>query len=373
MEYRPMGNTGVRVSALGFGTMRLPEEDGKIRQDEAISMIRWAIDQGVNYVDTAYPYHGGQSEVLVGKALADGYREKVYLATKCPVWKIEKAEDLDAVLAEQMEKLQTDHIDFYLVHAINRERWEKTVVPSGMLDRLLEAKKDGRVRHIGFSFHDELPLFREIVDYWDQWDFCQIQLNYVDTQHQAGLEGLEYAAQKGLGVVIMEPLRGGYLANLPEKAAEIIHSTGKSPVELALDFLWDRPEVSLLLSGMSDMQQVKENVSFAQKAQPNMLLPEERNVLTQVESQLRAYEEIPCTGCNYCSVCPREIAIPHIIAAYNKCQVEMSLSEGKKAYREAAQFGALADACIGCGSCEVQCPQQIPISTWMRKIYGLLN
>ncbi len=373
MEMRKMGNTGVAVSPLGFGTMRLPEKDGKIDRPEAIAMIRWAIDHGVNYVDTAYPYHGGESEIVTGLALRDGYREKVSLATKYPVWKMEDGADLNTVLTEQLEKLQTDHIDFYMLHAVGRERWEKTILPNGLMEQLLQAKKDGRVRHIGFSFHDDLKLFKEIVDYWDEWDFCQIQLNYVDKTHQAGLEGLEYAASKGLGVIIMEPLRGGYLARLPERVEDIFRQRDKDPVELALDFLWDRPEVSLLLSGMSTMEQVRQNVAFAEKARVHMLEKEDGELLEKAEAMLRSFAEIPCTGCNYCSVCPQGIAIPQIFTAYNKCRVSMELFMGRKYYREAGKEGALADACVGCKACEGQCPQQIPISQWMPEIHSLLK
>lgn len=374
MEYRQMGKTGVKVSPLGFGAMRLPEKDGQVDTEEAVKMIRWAIDHGLNYVDTAYPYHGGQSESVVGHALTDGYRERVFLATKCPIWKIQKGEDLDTVLAEQLQKLQTDHIDFYLLHALSRERWEKAVLPCGLLDRLAAAKADGRVRHIGFSFHDDYSLFQQIVDYWDQWDFCQIQLNYVDQKHQAGIAGLEYAASRGLGVVIMEPLRGGYLANLPEQAERVIASgSEKTSVELALDFLWDRPEVSLLLSGMSTFQQVQENMAYAEKAKAGMLTADEHVILAQVENTLRSFAQIDCTKCGYCSVCPQGIAIPQIFAAYNHCQVHMDLYEGRKMYREAKDAGALADACIGCRACQEQCPQQIPISEWMPKIHQLLR
>lgn len=373
MKLRVMGNTGIQVSPLGFGTMRLPEKDGKIDRPEAIKMIRWAIDNGLNYVDTAYPYHAGESEIVTGLALQDGYREKVSLATKYPIWKMEEGCDLTTILAEQLQKLQTDHIDFYMLHAVSRDRWENLVLPNGIMQQLLKAKEEGKVRHIGFSFHDDLTLFKEMVDYWPHWDFCQIQLNYVDKKHQAGIEGLEYAASKGLGVVIMEPLRGGYLARLPEQAEAIFRNAGKDPVEMALDFLWDRPEVSLLLSGMSTMEQVQQNMAFAEKAEVGMLTEEDHVLLEQAEGVLRSFAEIPCTGCNYCSVCPQGIAIPQIFTAYNKCRVSMELFVGRKHYREAAQEGALGDACIGCGACEAQCPQGISIHEWMPKIHELFK
>ena len=374
MNYRNMGKTGAKVSPLGFGMMRLPKTPaGEIDGKTSVDMLRWAIDHGLNYVDTAYNYLDGQSEIITGQALQGGYREKVYLATKCPVWIIEKPEDFDALLDEQLAKLQTDHIDFYLLHSLGMDRWKQTILPHNVLQRLLAAKQAGKVCHIGFSFHDDLAAFKTIVDYWDQWDFCQIQLNYVDTQHQAGLAGLEYAAGKGLGVVIMEPLRGGYLANVPEEVEKVLGQGGKTPVEMGLDFLWDRPEVSVVLSGMSTPEQVQANLTYMASAKPGMLTPAEREWIQAAEKLLRSYAAIPCTGCNYCSVCPQGIAIPQIFSAYNACRTAMSLGEGHQKYREAAKTGALGDACVGCGTCEAQCPQHLPISQWMPKIHQLLG
>ena len=236
MKYRKFGSTGLEVSALGFGCMRLPiHEDKTIDEEKAIAMIRHAIDSGVNYVDTAYPYHQGTSELVVGKALKDGYREKTYLADKLPVWLIEKEEDFDKYLDEQLEKLGTDHIDFYLLHALSRERFEERVKKFNLTKKMEEAKAAGKIRYLGFSFHDSLDVFKEIVDYY-HWDFCQIQYNYINTNYQAGTEGLKYAASKGLGVVVMEPLLGGKLANLAEHVAEVVPDK-KSQVEYALDFL----------------------------------------------------------------------------------------------------------------------------------------
>ena len=374
MEYRQFGKTGVQVSPLGFGMMRLPKtEDGKIDREAAIRNVRRAIDRGLNYVDTAYNYHEGESEVVTGEALLDGYRERVFLATKCPVWKLSETVTVADLLEEQLQKLQTDHVDFYLLHALSRKRWEETVLPLGAVEQMLEARRAGKVRYVGFSFHDDLETFKEIIDYTDQWDFCQIQLNYVDTGHQAGLEGLQYAASRGLGVVIMEPLRGGYLANLPENVEKTLSTSGKSPVEMAFDFLWDRPEVSLLLSGMSTFQQVEDNMSYAARSGIGMLTEEERNIFPKAEELLRACETVPCTGCNYCSVCPQGIAIPQIFEAYNNCRKNMSLFAGKEGYKKAAETGALANDCVGCGACEAQCPQQLPISQWMPRIHDLLK
>lgn len=374
MEFRQFGRTGIKVSPLGFGMMRLPKTtDGKIDRESAIHNVRWAIDHGLNYVDTAYNYHDGESEIITGEALLDGYREKVFLATKCPVWKLSETVTVASVLDEQLRKLQTDHVDFYLLHSLGRKRWEETILPLRGVEQMLEAKRAGKVRYIGFSFHDDLETFKQIIDYTDQWDFCQIQLNYVDTRHQAGIEGLEYAASKGLGVVIMEPLRGGYLANLPQNVADTLSATGKSPVEMAFNFLWDRPEVSLLLSGMSTIQQVEDNMAYAQRSGVGMLADEERALFPKAEELLRACETVPCTGCNYCSVCPQGIAIPQIFEAYNNCRKSMSLSVGKGDYKKAAESGTLADYCVGCRACESQCPQHLPISQWMPKIHELLK
>ena len=215
MKYSTFGKTGCRVSRLGFGAMRMPltnpEDSSSVNAEEAVKMIRFAIDSGVNYVDTAFFYHGGESEKIVGQALKDGYREKTYLATKLPMGEVKEAADFDRILNTQLEKLGTDHIDFYLFHALNDSHW-KTVKKLGLIDKMKQAKKDGRIRHMGFSFHDNPEIFTKIIDEYDGCEFCQIQLNYLDTDHQAGIDGLEYAYSKGLGVVIMEPVRGGRLA-----------------------------------------------------------------------------------------------------------------------------------------------------------------
>lgn len=371
MEYRNLGKA--KVFPLGFGMMRLPKQNGAVDVAESIANLRWAIDHGLNYVDTAYNYLEGESEVITGQALKDGYREKVYLATKCPVWKIEKPEDFDALLDQQLKKLDVEFLDFYLLHSLNLERWNDTIIPHDVPERMLAAKKAGKVRNIGFSFHDNLDAFKTMVDYWDQWDFCQIQLNYMDKEHQAGLAGLEYAASKGLGVVIMEPLRGGYLANVPDNVKEVLGRGGKDPVEMGLDFLWDRPEVSVVLSGMSTLEQVRANVAYAAKAKPGMLTAEEHTWIREAEELLRTKATVACTGCNYCSVCPQYIPIPKIFEAYNECRANMSIHAGHKKYAEACTEGIWGDACVGCHACEAQCPQQLPISQWMPKIHELLR
>ena len=369
MQYRTFGRTGIAVSALGFGTMRLPlAQEEKVDEAEAIAILRHAIDSGVNYVDTAYPYHQGNSERVVGKALQDGYREKTYLADKCPVWLVEKEEDFEKILDEQLEKLQTDHIDFYLLHALNRERLEEKVKKFHLVDHMKKAREAGKIRFLGFSFHDSLDVFKEIVDYSDDWDFCQIQYNYINVDYQAGMEGLRYAAQKGLAVVIMEPLLGGRLANLSDHVAEVF-SKEKSPVEHALDFLWDQPEVSLLLSGMSSRQQVEDNLVYADRSAVGCLKEEEKEAYRKAKEIYDSMSMVGCTGCAYCMPCPFGLNIPEIFKAYNLYGLH-GLNPAKEAYEK---LGVLADACRSCHHCEKECPQNLKISQVMKDVRALLG
>ena len=368
MQYRNFGKTGIKVSALGFGTMRFPLlHDEVVDEERAIGMIRHAIDEGVNYIDTAYPYHQGESERIVGKALADGYREKTYLATKCPVWKLQKAEDFETLLDEQLEKLNTDHIDFYLLHALNKERFEK-IKNFHLIDHMLEARKAGKIRYLGFSFHDDLEVFKQIVDYTDQWDFCQIQYNYINRAYQAGDEGLTYAAEKGLAVIIMEPLLGGRLANLSEHVAEVF-SKDKTSVEHALDFLWDKKEVSLLLSGMGTEQQVEDNLVYAGRSAVGMLTAEEKKQYEKAKEIYDKMSMVDCTGCAYCMPCPFGLNIPELFKAYNTYGPEGK--DGMK--REYEKQQVRSDSCRSCHQCEKACPQNIKISEQMKKIAELMK
>ena len=365
MNYRKFGNLVDKISALGFGAMRLPVagEDNHIDEAEAIRMIRHAIDQGVNYVDTAYPYHKGESELVVGKALKDGYREKTYLATKCPVWEIEKEEDFERLLEVQLNKLQVEKIDFYLLHAIDKDRLENKIKKFNLTKHMEKAKADGKIGYIGFSFHDELHVFKEIVDYYDKWDFCQIQFNYINTDYQAGLEGLEYAANKGLGVIIMEPLLGGKLANpYPNVANEFTDE--KNPVEWALDYIWNRPEVSLLLSGMSTMEQVEGNLLYASRSSVEMLTTKELDMFKEAKRIFDTQALVRCTKCAYCMPCPFGLDIPEIFETYNKSAV-VEAEKAKEAYDK---FEVKASQCKTCRHCEKECPQHIEISQVMKDI-----
>lgn len=372
MHYRKFGNTGIELSGLGFGAMRLPtvEQDGKtvIDEEQAISMIRYAIDQGVNYVDTAYPYHDGQSEILVGKALKDGYREKTFLATKSPVWKIQKEEDFEKLLDEQLEKLQVDYIDFYLLHALDKDRFENTILKYNLIEQMDKMKAKGKIKYMGFSFHDNADVFRQIVDSCDHWDFCQIQFNYIDTDQQATVEGLEYAASRGIPVIIMEPLLGGKLANPPKNVAAALDPK-KSPVEWALDFVWDRPEVALLLSGMSTPQQVEDNLVYADRAYIGMLTDEDKEMLANAKKIYDTMALVSCTKCRYCMPCPNGLQIPDIFEAYNQT-ASVGMEEAKKLY---TSFELKASDCVQCRACEVECPQHIEISQVMTEVDSVFS
>ena len=377
MKRRTIGNTGIDVFPLGFGVMRLPMKDGGrsnsrvdkslIDVDASVAMIREAIDNGLDYLDTAYPYVGGVAEKVLGLALKDGYREKVRIATKTTPWLQNDEGDFEKMMSEQFERIGTDYFDFYMIHSINDDSWRNKVLPLGLVDKLFAAKRDGKVGHVGFSFHDNIDLFKEIVDY-APWDFCQIQLNYFDMGYQAGIEGLKYAASKGLGVIIMEPLRGGYLADIPQDVSEIL-GKGKNPVEHALDFLWDMPEVSLVLSGMYSSEQVRENMEYASRSNVGMLSDEERAAFAKARERLLAYGMIPCTGCAYCMPCPKGICIPNNFAVYNEYCTHKNLARAKDAYKITVPlFGERASDCVGCRSCEKLCPQNIEISAWLNKI-----
>ncbi len=364
MQYRKFGSTGVQVSALGFGCMRLPlNSDGTVDEAEAISIIRHAIDQGVNYIDTAYPYHQETSEIIVGKALQDGYSEKVYLATKSPMWKLEKEEDFDEILEEQLQKLRTDHIDFYLLHALNKERFEEKVKGFHLIDHMMKAREAGKIRYLGFSFHDDLETFKRIVDYTDQWDFCQIQYNYINTDSQDGDEGLRYAADKGMGVIVMEPLLGGRLASLSGHVAECLPSD-KTAVEHALDFVWDKKEVSLLLSGMSARQQVLDNLVYADRSAVGMLSEEAKAAYVKAKEVYDRMSMVACTACAYCMPCPFGLNIPELFKTYNLYGV-VGKGDAQAAYEKQQ---VRADQCRACHKCEQVCPQGIKVSSVMKDI-----
>lgn len=375
MQYREFGKLNWSVSALGFGAMRLPtikkEDKTLVDEDEAIKMIRYAIDQGVNYVDTAYPYHDGASEVVVGKALHNGYRDRVKLATKMPCWLIEKPEDFDKFLDEQLQRLQTDHIEFYLLHAIWTNRWEK-MQRMQVFDWAETAIADGRIGALGFSYHDSFPLFKEVVDAYD-WGVCQIQYNFMNEDVQAGAKGLEYAGEKGLPVVIMEPLLGGLLARPPVKVQQIWDEAGKHPVDMALQWLWDKPEVTTVLSGMSALEQVQQNIESANRSGANTLTPDELELVSRAQETYKDSQAIPCTKCGYCMPCPHGVNIPRNFELYNEGVAYNELGLSRALYNWHFRDSEKASACTTCQLCEEKCPQQIPISEWMPKVHETLG
>ena len=378
MLYRRFGKTNEMVSALGFGCMRLPiitkDDPTSINEELATKMLHYAIDNGVNYIDTAFPYHGskwgtgGASEPFVGRALKDGYREKVFLATKLPSWFAKTREDMENLLNQQLERLQTDHIDFYLVHALDEKNWS-TVKNAGIKDFLDGAIKDGRIKYAGFSFHDKIDLFYEIVDSYD-WSFCQVQYNYIDENFQAGIKGIEYAAKKDMGIVIMEPIKGGSLANVPSDIKAVFDSTGidRSPAGWALKWVWNNPQVSLLLSGMSDMEQTIENVKLADEAMANLLNENEVKAIEKAKKIFSDRIKVDCTGCEYCMPCPQGVAIPKVFKEVN----EYNMFERPLILRffEKSQ---MPSNCIACGICEAKCPQGIKISEEMKKADTLFS
>jgi hypothetical protein len=346
-----------------------------INEAEAMRMVRHAIDNGVNYIDTAYPYHGGQSEIVVGKTLKDGYREKVKLATKLPVWMVQSPADFDRLLNEQLEKLQTSYIDFYLLHALGKSRWQDIVLKHDLLGPAKAALDDGRIRHLGFSFHDDYGAFEEIVNGSDLWSFCQIQYNYMDTENQAGTRGLKLAASKGLAVVVMEPLMGGRLASPPKDVLEAMESSSvrRTAAEWALQWLWDQPEVSVVLSGMSDMSQVEENLGSANRSRVWSFSPAELAVISEARGKYSLRTAIPCSKCNYCMPCPNGLNIPANFEFFNYARLFDDVAGARFKYQIFLTEAQRSSACTDCGICEGLCPQQIPISDWMPKVSALLG
>ncbi|TKJ30757.1 MAG: aldo/keto reductase [Chloroflexi bacterium B3_Chlor] len=376
MQYRTFGRLDWKPSALGFGAMRLPTIDGdpgKIDEPEATRMIRYAIDHGVNYVDTAYPYHRETSEPFVGRALQQGYRERIRLATKMPCWKVEEAEDFDRYLDEQLERLQTDHVDFYLLHGLNAGSWPK-VRDLGVLRWAEKAIADGRIHHLGFSFHDKHEVFKEIVDASDLWLFCQIQYNFMDIEYQAGTKGLNYAANKGLAVVVMEPLRGGLLTkNVPPVVQDIWDSAPRkrTPADWALQWVWGHQEVSVVLSGMSTMEQVEQNVASASESSLGTLTEEELGLIARVRDRYQELCRIPCTDCRYCLPCASGVNIPRVFEVYNDAMIYGDEQQAQMSYLWLDEEER-ANLCVECGECLEKCPQQIEIPDWLIKAHELL-
>jgi predicted aldo/keto reductase-like oxidoreductase len=373
MQYRKFGKLDWKVSALGFGCMRLPvigQDQSRIDEPLAIRMMRYAIDNGVNYLDSAYMYHMGNSERVLGKALRDGYRARVRIATKLPAMTVTKAEDFDRILNDQLEKLQIDKIDFYLLHGLNKLSWTK-VRDLGVLNWAEKQMAQGRIGRLGFSFHDTYPVFKEIVDAYDSWVLSQVQYNYMDINNQAGRRGVAYAAGKGLAVVVMEPLRGGKLSKEPPPpVAKVWQSAHREmkPVEWGLQWVWNQPEISVALSGMSLMEQVVENVKIAGRSGPGTLNDADLKLIDRVRKAYRGLTPIPCTDCKYCQPCPHGVDIPRVFQFYNDAVIYDDFTTAHRMYNSPFfKPEARADKCEECGECLEKCPQHIEIPDWLKK------
>lgn len=376
MLYRKVPKNGDKLSCLGFGAMRLPlNEDGSINEAKAIAQMRKSIDSGVNYIDTAWPYHGGQSEVIVGKALQDGYRDKVKIADKLPPWAVKNRSDMELILDKQLERLGVSSIDYYLLHALEGDSWDR-LKSQGVIEFLEAAKTAGKIVNIGFSFHGHNEEFSRIIDEYD-WVFCQIQYNFLDTQNQAGTAGLQYAASKDIAVMIMEPLRGGNLSK-PEAppAIEKMWATAeinRTPVEWALRWVWNHPEVTVVLSGMNVDEHIEQNLALAGEAEVNSLTPAELELVGNVADKYRELMPIGCTGCQYCMPCPAGVNIPSCFEVFNTGTMFEEPQQRTQFVYAVMNGGArgnktYASQCIECGQCMEHCPQHIEIPDRLKEV-----
>jgi len=369
MKYRKLGKTEKSISTIGLGCMRLPTKDNlqmsqNIDEIETTKMIEYAIDNGINYFDTAYLYHGGKSEVVIGKILNNFKRNEFYLATKSPVWFINSEGDFTRLLEEQLTKLKFDYIDFYLLHSLDSNRWNNIVKKYNVLSELEDAKQKGLVKHIGFSFHDSFDVFKSIIDEYDKWEFCQVQYNYMDIENQAGKKGVDYAFAKDLGVIIMEPLRGGRLANPPENVKAIINSYKplRIPQEWAMRWLWSQKEISTVLTGSSNLEQLKQNIDFVNNAIDFEFSNEDLELIKKVKKAYLDRIKIDCTKCNYCLPCPNGVNIPRNFELYNDVFIYENPIPPRMTYQRFMPDIEKASNCIQCEECESKCPQKLEIS-----------
>lgn len=372
MEYRKLEKLGIETSLLGFGCMRFPvTQDGSINYKEAKQLIDLAYHNGVNYYDTAYVYHGGESEPFIGKALEQYDRSTYYLATKLPCWQVNSLDDAKRFLKEQLEKLNRDYIDFYLLHSMGRDSFDK-MVRLGVLDYLVSMKQEGIIRYLGFSFHDSYEAFSYILQYHD-WDFCQIQLNYMDTDIQAGMKGYELTQECNIPLIIMEPVKGGSLANLPQDAAKYFSDAapGKSIASFALRYVASLPNVKVVLSGMSNHDQVTDNLDTF--ANFNPLSDAEQAAVEKVTQVLKSRVKNGCTACSYCMPCPYGVNIPENFSIWNNYGIYNNTGSTKWSWTKGFADSAKAKNCVECGSCEALCPQKISIRENLKQLQEELD
>lgn len=372
MEKRKMENLGIETSLLGFGCMRFPIlENGEINEPEAEKMLDKAIAEGVNYIDTAYPYHGGKSEIVTGKILKKYDRDSFYLATKLPLWLVNSLEDVDRLFEEQLSKLQTDYIDFYLMHALGRERWD-AMKKLGVVERLEKLKEEGRIKYLGFSFHDSYEVFEEILNY-REWDFCQIQLNYMDAEEQAGVKGASLAASKNVPLVIMEPVKGGSLAVFADDIMGKFHAINPeaSAASFALRWVGSLPGVKVILSGMSTMEQVEDNLKTFGNFKP--LSEAEQKMIAEVKDTLISRVQNGCTGCRYCMPCPAGVDIPGCFRTWNTYHMYQNYNMVKGRWENEIGEAKQAKNCVKCGKCEQACPQKLSIRQDLERVQADLD
>ncbi|GHU26493.1 aldo/keto reductase [Spirochaetia bacterium] len=370
MHYRMYGKTGFQVSALGLGCMRLPriinEEQGEapVDREKAYELIRYAADNGVNYFDTAFGYHGTTSEAILGEALAEeARREKVKIVTKQPFAEMKTQGDIRRNLESTLKKLRTDYIDVYLIHNIQRSTWEN-IKKRKIIEEYEQFRSEGLIRGIGFSYHGQYPAFKAVLDFYD-WTMCQIQQNFMDVENEATEEAIRQAGKKGCALVIMEPLRGGSLTTPPPAIQALYgeYPVQHSPVEWSFRHLLNYPEVSTILSGMTTLDQLKENIAIFSKADavPGCLSPDDQSLLARIRSAYNTYQNIPCTKCEYCMPCPNGVEIPNIFSLYNEGSMFGNFNQPRRGYMFTTRFGHSADKCVKCGLCEQKCPQHIEI------------
>ncbi len=380
MLYRKLGKTNENVSILGMGAMRLPvknDDYSNIDENKSSEMLKYALDNGINYIDTAYPYHNGESEKFLGNFFEENpqYRAGTLIASKMPSWLIESQKDMDYYLNQQIEALKIGNIenmeklDFYLLHSLKPDYWEN-LINKNVFEFLDNAQEEGMINYTGFSFHGEVDLFFEIIDAYD-WDICQIQLNYMDEHYQAGVEGLKYAKSQNLGTVIMEPLRGGCLTqNIPEEVQEVwdMADEPKAPAEWALKYLWDYEEVDIVLSGMSDLEQVKENIAFAEQGLANSFTKNDKEIIKEVRMSYREKIVVDCTSCGYCMPCPEGVDIPKNFNILNNAYMFNDPQALQMQYTSLLTERQRASACKLCGECQKMCPQMIPIVEKLKEV-----
>ena len=376
MKYRTMGKLGIQASAFGLGCMRFngaASGDSVIDEQKAVSLIRRAIDGGVTYIDTAWVYLDKTSEIVLGKALQDGYREKVTIATKVPPDAVNSREDLEKILAEELQKLQTDHIDFYLMHAMNKEKWEH-MKAIGAPEFFNDMQREGKIRYRCFSFHGPYEEFEYILNDWD-WDMCQIQYNFMDINNQAGTKGLELAGSKGIPVVIMEGLLGGRLATAPDNVQSLYDAfpVKRSPVEWAFRWLCNHPEVSVVLSGCNEAEQIDENLRIFDTVDTGIMSAEELKLMDDVREAYMSRTKIGCTGCRYCMPCPNGVNIPAVFSVWNNFSLYNIDPKTDWAFGLIQKNNAGADNCVGCGACEAACPQHLNIIESLQSAWSELT